>query len=95
MQWLEVTLREGTNRQIRRMLAGVGLPVLRICRVKVGNFSILEQPKLMEPGSSVELLEQELFCPPALFPMQMAARLHNGPHDQKRVFRPPGRDWRG
>ncbi|MBT8087028.1 MAG: pseudouridine synthase [Gammaproteobacteria bacterium] len=44
--WMEVTLTEGRNRQVRRMTAAVGLPTLRLIRYSVGPWSI----NGLEPG---------------------------------------------
>jgi len=44
--WIKLTLREGRNRQVRRMCAAVGLPCLRLIRWRVGDWTL----KGLAPG---------------------------------------------
>lgn len=44
--WLSITIREGRNRQVRRMTAAVGLPTLRLVRVRIGEWTLGD----LQPG---------------------------------------------
>lgn len=46
ISWLQLTIVEGRNRQVRRMTAAVGLPCLRLIRMQIGEWTI----KGLKPG---------------------------------------------
>jgi 23S rRNA pseudouridine2457 synthase len=46
--WIELGIREGRNRQVRRMTAAVGLPTLRLVRTRVGDWPLGD----LAPGAS-------------------------------------------
>ncbi|SDK17084.1 pseudouridine synthase [Microbulbifer yueqingensis] len=53
--WLELTISEGRNRQVRRMTAAVGHPTLRLIRMAIGNWKL----DTLQPG---HCREEEVFA---------------------------------
>jgi 23S rRNA pseudouridine2457 synthase len=49
--WVELTITEGKNRQVRRMTAAVGFPTLRLIRVAIGGYQLGE----LQPGQWVSI----------------------------------------
>ena len=54
--WASIQLTEGKNRQVRKMFASVGFPVLRLIRAQLGKYSINK----MQPGDLITLTEEEV-----------------------------------
>ena len=49
--WIELTITEGRNRQVRRMTAAVNFPTLRLIRERVGDWSLGD----LQPGEWMEV----------------------------------------
>ena len=58
--WLEMTLTEGKNRQVRRMTAALGFPTLRLVRVSIGSDSQQINLTGLQPGQWRKLTSQEV-----------------------------------
>ena len=54
--WIELTIKEGRNRQVRRMTAAVGHPTLRLIRYAIGDFRL----DGLQPGEMTQLPAEEV-----------------------------------
>lgn len=54
--WISIQLTEGKNRQVRKMFASVGFPVVRLIRSQIGQFSIAQ----MQPSDCLSLSFEEV-----------------------------------
>ncbi|MFV8817239.1 pseudouridine synthase [Haliea sp. E17] len=70
--WLELSIREGRNRQVRRMTAAVGLPTLRLVRWSIGDWELAG----LAPG---EYREVHIHLPRTPGPAKPAG---NAPHNR-------------
>jgi 23S rRNA pseudouridine2605 synthase len=55
-QWIEMTITEGKNREVRRVLEHLGLEVSRLIRTAYGPFQLLDLPR----GAAVEIRQVEV-----------------------------------
>jgi 23S rRNA pseudouridine2457 synthase len=56
--WIEVTIAEGRNRQVRRMTAAVNLPTLRLIRAAIGPWSLGD----LQPGETRQISNQDAWA---------------------------------
>lgn len=54
--WIALTLREGKNRQVRKMTAAVGFPTLRLVRWQIGNLTLGN----LQPGDVIEIRPEQV-----------------------------------
>jgi len=55
--WLKITIREGRNRQVRKMTAAVGHPTLRLMRIRIANLDIGD----LKPGEQRKIRRKDIF----------------------------------
>ena len=56
--WIQLTLKEGRNRQVRKMTAAIGHPTLRLIRIAIGSLGLLDLD--LAPGQWRALSESEM-----------------------------------
>ena len=56
VSWVKLSLTEGKNRQVRKMMANIGFPVLRLIRTRIEQIALDE----MKPGEMVTLSQESI-----------------------------------
>lgn len=55
--WMKIILKEGKNRQVRKMTAKVGFPTLRLIRYRIEDIEL----KAMQPATMIELSQKSIY----------------------------------
>ena len=55
--WIKIILKEGKNRQVRKMTAAVGFPTLRLIRYRIEKIEL----NTMQPGTMIELAQKSIY----------------------------------
>jgi len=55
--WIKIILKEGKNRQVRKMTAAVGFPTLRLIRYRIEKIEL----NTMQPGTMIELSQKSIY----------------------------------
>ena len=96
--WALIELTEGKNRQIRKMFASVGYPVLRLVRIQIEDLKIGK----LEPGKYFEITGEELFKLLKIDPSSKSAGSKRSPSpgvkkstskEQKTISKPVTKSW--
>ena len=83
--WIEITLTEGKNRQIRRMTAHVGYPTLRLIRIRIENLHL----KSLPIGSWKFVAQEEITKNPKIWTQVMQTKKHARTTSKKNRRRVP------
>lgn len=81
--WLQITLTEGRNRQVRRMTATIGFPTLRLMRVALGTLTLGD----LSPGAWRDLRDEEISALRGQTIVNKKRRSRSGPPSRANTLR--------
>ena len=75
--WIEIQIREGKNRQVRRMTAAVGFPTLRLVRAAIGGIALADLG--LKPGQWCQVNDRMLGLPAGASHVRRAIHVRKRP----------------